>query len=62
MTRIPKKVQKKIQDYEKHINQIRKEMEEIKDLKLWEQKCQEKNNLQIKKMQQLQRYRKKTDI
>lgn len=61
MTRIPKKVQRKIQDYDKHIDQIRQEMDGITDFKLWEQKCQEKNNLQVRKMQQLQHYRKKTD-
>jgi hypothetical protein len=59
MTRIPKRVQKKIQDYDKHIDEIRKEMEEIVDLTLWEEKCRKKNNAQIKKMQQIQHYRKK---
>lgn len=59
MTRIPKRVQKKIQDYDKHIDDIRRDMEGITDLALWEEKCREKNNAQIKKMQQIQHYRKK---
>ena len=58
MSRIPKRVHKKVQDYEKRIEELRKELADL-DIKDWEENFRKRNHIQKRKMTELLKYKKR---